>query len=128
MSQENVNVVRGWLRALTAGDLDAMAEFWDPNITWRPIEGIGEMEGREAMRRYAREWVDMFDEITNVPEELLEIGDDCVVAVQRATGRAKASGIETEARYAVVYTLRDGKIVRGREYIDREQALEAVRE
>src|SRR5205814_4685587 len=89
MSQENVNVVRGWLRALTDGDLDAMAEFWDPNITWRPIEGIGEMQGREAMRRYAREWVDMFDEITNVPEELLDVGDDCVVAVQRATGRAK---------------------------------------
>jgi ketosteroid isomerase-like protein len=26
----------------------------------------------------------------------------------------------------VVYTLRDGKIVRGREYIDRSEALEAV--
>jgi ketosteroid isomerase-like protein len=41
------------------------------------------------------------------------------LAVQRATGRAKASGVETELRYAVVYTLRDRKIARGREYIDR---------
>jgi len=43
-----------------------------------------------------------------------------------ATGRAKVSGLETEIRYAVIYTLRAGKIVRGREYIDRKQALEAV--
>ena len=34
--------------------------------------------------------------------------------------------METELRYAVVYTLREGKIVRGREYMDREQALAAV--
>jgi ketosteroid isomerase-like protein len=48
------------------------------------------------------------------------------VGDQHGAGRAKGSGIETELRYAVVYTLRDGKIVRAREYIDRKQALEAV--
>jgi ketosteroid isomerase-like protein len=36
------------------------------------------------------------------------------------------SGVETELRYAVVYTVRNGNIVRGREYMDRDQALEAV--
>jgi len=71
--------------------------------------------GPEAVRRYLQEWIDMFDNITNVPEELVDVGDDRVVAVQHATGRAKASGVETEIRYAVVYTLRDGKIVRARE-------------
>ena len=84
------------------------------------------MHGREAMRRYIQDWVDMFDDITNVPEELLDLGDDRVLAVQHVTGRAKGSGIETELRYAVVYTLRDGKIVRAREYIDRQQAVEAA--
>jgi len=29
-------------------------------------------------------------------------------------------------RYAVVYTVQDGKIVRGREYATRTQALKAV--
>src|SRR5215217_8456210 len=33
---------------------------------------------------------------------------------------------ELELRYAVVYTVRDGKITRGREYIDRTTALEAA--
>ena len=103
---------------------------WAADINWRAIEGapddVGEMHGPEAMRRYYQDWLEMFDGITNVPEELLDVGDDRVVAVHHVTGRARASGVETELRLAVVYTLRDGKIVRGREYIDKEQALEAV--
>jgi ketosteroid isomerase-like protein len=126
----NVEIVRESLSAFTDGGLDAVAEFWDADISWRAIEGapddVGEMHGPEAVRRYLQDWIDMFDDVTNVAEEVLDLGDNRVVAVQRATGRAKASGVQTNIRYAVVYTLRDGKIVRGREYIDRNQALEAV--
>jgi ketosteroid isomerase-like protein len=78
------------------------------------------------MRRYLQEWVDMFEGITNVPEELVDLGNGRVLALQRAAGRAKQSGAETEIRFAVVYEVRDGKIVRGREYLDRAQALDAV--
>jgi ketosteroid isomerase-like protein len=127
----NVEIVRESLSAFTDGGLDAVAEFWDADISWRAIEGapddVGEMHGPEAVRRYLQDWLDMFDDVTNVPEEVLDLGDDRVVAVQHATGRAKVSGVQTDIRYAVVYTLRDGKIVRGREYIDRNQALEALR-
>jgi ketosteroid isomerase-like protein len=35
-------------------------------------------------------------------------------------------GVDTELRYAVVYTVRDGKVVRGREYWTRGEALEVV--
>ncbi len=41
------------------------------------------------------------------------------------TGRATISGVQTELRYAVVYTVRDGKIVRGWEYENLDEALEA---
>jgi ketosteroid isomerase-like protein len=84
------------------------------------------MQGAQALRHYFQDWIDTFDDVSNVPQELRDLGDDRVLAVQRATGRAKASGVETELRYAVVYTLRDGKIARGREYIDRATAIEAV--
>ena len=131
MSQENVETVRESLSAFTDGGIDAVMEFWDAEISWRAIEGapddVGEMRGPEAVRRYLQDWLDMFDDVTNVPEEVLDLGDDRVVTVQHATGRAKASGVQTDIRYAVVYTLRDRKIVRGREYIDLNQALEALR-
>jgi ketosteroid isomerase-like protein len=107
-----------------------MAEFWDEEISWRAIEDapddVGEMHGVAAARRYVQDWLDMFEDIVNVPQELLDVGDERVIAVQHVTGRARLSGIETELRYAVVYTLRDGKIVRVKEYRTREQALDAV--
>jgi ketosteroid isomerase-like protein len=130
MSRENVEFVRNALTAYAERGLDALTKFWDVDINWRAIEGapddVGEMHGPHAVRRYLQEWIDVFDKVTNVPEELVDLGDDRVLAVQHATGRAKGSGVETEIRYAVIYTLRGGKIVRGREYIDRNHALEAV--
>lgn len=131
MADESARIVGDSLDALAAGGLDAWAEYWDERIEWRAIEGapddVGEMHGRERVRRYFQEWVDLFEEITNVAEELVDLGDGRVLALQRAAGRARLSGAETEMRLAVVYTVRDGRIVRGREYIDRAQALEALR-
>jgi ketosteroid isomerase-like protein len=49
-----------------------------------------------------------------------------VVAVIHNAGRAKRSGIPTELRYAALYTIRDGKMVRVREYATKTEALVAV--
>ena len=125
MSQENVEIVRRGFLGLERGDVDAAAEFWHPEISWRAIEGapddVGEMHGIEAARRYVEDWFDTFDDFRSEPEELIAVGDDQVVAVV-ISGRAKATGIETELRSAV----RDGKIVRVREYATKGEALEAV--
>ena len=130
MSQENVEVVRQMLQAFADGGLDAMAEYWDPDIDWRAAEGalddVGEMHGPVAVRRYIQDWIDTFDDFSVVAEELRDVGDDRVLAIQRVNGRAKLSGTETDLRYAVVNTVRDGKVVRGREYLSLDQALEAV--
>ena len=130
MSQENVEVVRQAFLGFADGGLDAMAEFWDPDINWRAAEGaiddVGEMHGPVAVRRYIQDWIDTFDDASVVVEELRDVGDDRVLAIQRVKGRAKLSGIETDLRYAVVYTVRDGKVVRGREYLNLDHALEAV--
>jgi uncharacterized protein len=130
MSQENVEVVRRGFEAFADGGLDAMAEFWDPDINWRAAEGaiddVGEMHGRVAVRRYVQDWLDTFDDSSVVVEELRDVGDDRVLAIQRAKARAKLSGVEIDLRYAVVYTLRAGKVVRAREYLSVDDALEAV--
>jgi ketosteroid isomerase-like protein len=129
MSQENVEVVRAYFEAWERGGVDAVAEFWDPQIDWRSAEGalddVGVMQGVEAMRAYVQDWLDDFDDLRFELEELIDAGEQ-VVSVQRITGRAKASGVATELRYAVVNTIRDGKLVRGREYWTRAEALTAV--
>jgi ketosteroid isomerase-like protein len=130
MSQENVEVVRRMAEAFSDGGLDAIAELWDPDIDWRAAEGaiddVGEMHGPVAVRRYVQDWIDTFDDFRVVVEELRDVGDDRVLAIQRLKGRAKLSGTETEIRFAVVTTVRDGKVVRGREYLSVDDALEAV--
>ena len=88
MSQENAEIVRDALRAFGERGLAAMAYFWAADITWRAIEGapddVGEMQGAEALRHYFQDWIDTFDDVSNVPEELLDLGDDRVLAVQWA--------------------------------------------
>ena len=125
-----MEVVRRLLQAFADGGLDAMPELWDPDIEWRAAEGaiddVGEMHGPVAVRRYIQDWIDTFDDFGIVVEELRDVGNDRVLGIQRLKGRAKLSGTETDLRYAVVYTVRDGKVVRGQEYLSVDQALEGV--
>ena len=129
MSNANVEIVRQSLEAFNSKGVDGLVNFWHPDIDWRAIEGapddVGVFTGEEAMRRYLGEWVEMFEDARNEPEEFIEAGDQ-VVAVQHASGVGKRNGVPVDMRYAVVYTVRYGKITRGREYATRTEALEAV--
>ena len=130
MSQENVEAVKAALDAYNRHDLDAVAEHWTDDVDHRAAEGAlddrGPMHGKDAVRAYLQDWLDMFDDLTVEPLELIDAAEDQVIAVLRFGGRAKLSGVETDLTYAVVYTIRDGKIARGREYWTKEQALEAA--
>ena len=130
MSKENVAVVEAALNAVARGGLDAWAEYWTDDIEHRAVEGAlddrGPMHGKAAVRAYLQDWLDMFDDFKVESVELIDAGGDKVIAVLRNSGRAKLSGIETDLTYAVVWTIRDGKIARGREYWTRDEALEAA--
>jgi ketosteroid isomerase-like protein len=130
MSQENVEIVRDAAVAFSRGDLDAWFEYWADDIDYRAAEGAlddrGPMHGKDAVRAYAQDWLDMFDDFKSEALELIDAGEDQVIAVLRISGRAKLSGVETDLTYAALYTIRDGKVARGREYWTKEQALEAA--
>jgi ketosteroid isomerase-like protein len=130
MSQENVEIVRKLFGAFNPDwDLDAASELWDPDISWRAIEGapddVGEMRGRAALRSYYEQWTETFDALKAEAVELRASGD-AVVAAVRVGGRMKGSAAEIDMRVGVVYELADGKVTRGREYATFEEALEAV--
>jgi uncharacterized protein len=129
MSQENVELIQRAYEEFDRGGLDGLAEFWHPDINWRAAEGalddVGLMEGPDAMRDYYRQWEETFEKIRAEVEELIDAGDR-VVAVVRGIGRMKESDAEVDIRYAIVFTIRDGKIAQGREYFTRDEALEAA--
>ena len=130
MSQENVRTVADTISAFNRGDLDTWSEYLTDDLDYRAAEGApddpGPIHGIDAMRTYVEDWRETFDDFRGEPIELIDVGEDRVIAVMRISGRAKLSGVETDLTFAVLYTIRDGKIARGREYWTREDALEAA--
>ena len=119
MSQ-NVEIVRRFL----AFDVDEALTYADPDIVWNPIEE-SPTQGHDAVRASLERWKGEWDDYRLMPEEFVDRGDRVLVTV-RLRGRGRGSGVEIDARFYDVYTLRDGKIVRMDQFTERSQALEAV--
>jgi ketosteroid isomerase-like protein len=120
MSQENVEIVEEFLSA----DVDAALRYVDPSVVWNPIEELP-TQGSEAVRASVAHWRAEWDDYRVMPEGFLDIGDSVLVTV-RLRGRGRGSGVEIDALFYDVYTLRDGKIVRMDQFTERSEALEAV--
>ena len=130
MSEENVEIVKVAYEAFASGGLDRWVEQFAEDVEYRAVEGapddVGPIHGREALRAYFQDWIDMFDEFWFEAVEVIDAGGDTVVAVERYGGRAKLSGVETDQTEGEVFTIRGGKIARCREYGTRDEALRAA--
>lgn len=120
MSHENVEVVRRFLLV----EVDEALTFADPDIVWNPAEESA-ARGHDAVRASLVRWKGEWDDYELVPEEFEDMGDR-VVATVRLRGRGRGSGIQVDARFYDVFSLRDGKIVRMDQFTDRREAIEAV--
>ncbi len=126
MSERNIHVVREMYEALNRGDWDSahLAE----NFAWEtdprhPKPGI--YRGREEFRRFLADLEEPFEQTITEPEEIFAEGDQ-VVAFVRIRRRPRGSAAEVEIRIGELYTIRDGVIVRGQGFGEREKALEAA--
>jgi ketosteroid isomerase-like protein len=130
MSQENVEVVKVAYEAYARGGLDPYMKHFSDDVVYRAVEGApdepGPIHGKDAVRKWLQDWIDMFDGFRMEPVELIDAGGDTVVAIERYGGRAKLSGVETDQIIGDVVTIRNGKIASGHEYATREEALEAA--
>jgi ketosteroid isomerase-like protein len=120
MSEQNVEIVRRFL----AAEMDEALALADPGIVWNPIEESPE-QGHDAVRASAVRWKSEWDDYELVPEDFADMGD-CVLATVRLRGRGRGSGVEVDARFFDLYTLRDGKIIRMDQFAEESEALEAV--
>jgi ketosteroid isomerase-like protein len=67
-----------------------------------------------------------FDRFQAVPDDFIEAPGDRVLVLARHGGTGRGSGVRVDAPVAHVFTLRDGKVIEWRAYLDRAEALEAV--
>ena len=131
MSKENVGVVQAATDAFARDGVDGWLEYFTDDVDYRAAEGAiddrGPIHGKDALRAYAEDWTEMFDDVRFEPVEVIDAGDDTVIAVVRISGRPKGTSAEAlTLSVAGVNTIRDGKIARSREYWTREEALEAA--
>jgi ketosteroid isomerase-like protein len=130
MAQENIEAVRSMYAAFSAlaqsGDCASyVAEYWDPDGEYRPVEEMDTIRGHDAIVRWISRWLEAWDEFRDEIEEVTAAGGPVVAAI-RVNGRGRESGMEISQRLFHVIELRDGKILRLWEYLDRRQALEAA--
>jgi ketosteroid isomerase-like protein len=134
MAAGDGELVLGWYSD-SGGKLDAAAltywyeNAWHEDISWRAIEGapddVGVMHGRDRLLVYFEELQEAFDGIVFEPVEIVEVGENVLVEA-RMSGKSRGGGVPTEMTLAVLYTLRDGKVVRGREYASPDEAIVAA--
>ncbi|MBA3262898.1 MAG: nuclear transport factor 2 family protein [Thermoleophilaceae bacterium] len=125
MSQENVEVVQAAYEALARSGIDAFSDYWSEDIDWRTMRDS--WRGKDAGRAYLQELVDLFDDFTTEPIELLDAGAEQVVLYLRYGGRSKRGDMRVPPEYfAIVMRLENGKIAHALEYATRREALEAV--
>ena len=128
MSQENVEIVRGSIESFQRGDYAGAMAPLHPEIEYDMTHfPDGKVyRGHDGVREAFRIWLGTWEDYRQELDEVIDAGDDEVIALVRESGRGKGSGIELERGTAGVWTLRDGKVVQIRFYERREAALEAL--
>lgn len=130
MSQQNVEIIREFTEAFNRADYAACLDAIDPDVEWHPppdIPNAAVATDRGALIANFQDWLGAWDDYRSVPDEILEGTEETVLVFAQESGRGKDSGIEVRSRRITgVYELRDGKIVRFKAYLDRDEALQAA--
>jgi uncharacterized protein len=128
MSRENVEIVKAAFARSSRGDFDGLLALFHPRVEWVHdplVAGAVTRRGHAEVKRYfesvPREWEELRVEL----ERFVDYGDD-VLALTRVTTRARRGGPEIDRPFDAIFTVRDGKIVRGRSFSTRHDALEAA--
>ena len=129
MSQENVEIVRAANDASNRGDYAAALSALAPDVEWHVPTGVSigkeVYRGHDEVQKGFALWRDAWETYRFEPTEFLDHGDHVVVS-GRNIGRGRGSGVEVNVETFSVLTLRNGKIIRMRNFDDRAAALEAA--
>ena len=99
--------------------------YFDPNCEYRPLEEVDAIRGHEALIEWTERWLEAWSSYSDQVEEIID-GGEIVVAAVSFSGRGRTSGVEIRQRFFHVFEMREGRILRLHEYLDRYSALEAA--
>jgi ketosteroid isomerase-like protein len=126
--EASVALVTAFYAAFNRGNMDAAVDFLHPQFEWRPAFGRALLGhnfyfGRDGFRSYYRDIHDTFVEYRVELRDVEPIEDELLLFHVSASGTGRRSGAKIASRFVIRYELRDGLIVRGQTFGDRDQAI-----
>ena len=102
-----------------------------PTSNWTALRsrswaGVGVHRGHDGLRSFFREWHEAWETIDYDFDDPIDGPGEHVISFVTPRGRGRASGAEVETSLALVWTVRDGTIVRVVWFPSRGEALQAV--
>jgi limonene-1,2-epoxide hydrolase len=131
-----LEAVVGWLDAMRRGDLEAVAEWFDPRVTWRGVPDGAICSNRDEVIDMLRNALTPCpeDPRSYTPDEGLRgaLAVELIAAHGAAVLGAKVPGLQEVGDVPLrgqlfnVFHVRDGRIVEVADYAHRDDALRAA--
>ena len=117
---------RGLEYWLATGEFRAHPDLvWDvSNLGWPDQQAI--YRGADGAMEFLAEWSDPWDDWEVEIEDYIDAGE-CVVSIIIQQARSKSTGVPVEMRFGMLWTIRDGWVIRMQLYANPDEALEAMR-
>jgi ketosteroid isomerase-like protein len=126
---DNLAVCRLGYERFSAGDIAGVLELYDDDIVWSTVPSLpfgGVYHGRSGAAEFLAKLPQLYAELTVTPEIWLDAGDAVVV---QGTYRGRTlAGTPIEARYAHLWTFRDGRATGFTEVVDSAPVAKALGE
>jgi ketosteroid isomerase-like protein len=126
MSQENIEIVREAVDAFNARDRDRILGLMDPEIEFRSVFERKTYRGLAEMVQFREDLDATLEEFHSEDDRFLDAGEDRVLYLYRVVGRGAGSGVPVSRENAILWHLRNGKLLKGEVYLDQREALEAA--
>jgi ketosteroid isomerase-like protein len=132
VSQENMEIVRTVMALMSERpgprrNREVIAYF-APDVVIdmsRRVFNPDIYEGHAGVRRLEEDVATVWSDFNVEPERMIDAGDR-VAVIEVRRGRGAGSDVQVEQRAWVIWTLRDGRVVRAETDLAREEALKAV--
>ena len=128
MDCSEIELLQSYYEALNRKDFVALSQTFDPEIEWlEPSETPdgGRWSGRDAVVSHFEQGVGNWAEGTCVSERFIPAGDR-IVSLEKVNVRLKGREDWNQGHLAAVFTVREGRIVQGRIFWERSDALRWV--
>ena len=133
MSESNVEIMKKLFEAGPRGDIATIRACMSPDVTWitpagveLPVWSQGTFKGIDAvLKNVIGPAAQLFENFRLEADEHIEVGNR-VISTGRFRGKAKNTGKELDAVFAMFTTFKDGKIVLHRNITDTAAWLRAL--